>query len=1182
MLTATIQLRSAGVGARPEPTSRCKVQVTPSLWDYPRSHAANHSCPEPTTSEKDVLESLKYEWERLEEDKPAPETSGLGRRNVIADLLDFEIYRCPLKDQKRSSELTSLHLFDVKAKNLSFDGYVRLGQVEHYVERIQIQDLSIEGYGSREDPDIVAYIQTRLASIETTHDIWLQLKQPASRYKRFHAPFMWVATLGKHAIDYMDDQKKNTVGLESFKNDFHCWLIQRFGSNKKFTEWFAAFGNVRDFRVALNAYVDFFYNQVVNLSTSKHLISHPVWSHCKCNRTMAIERQPDVVKDTLATPHVFESFKHVYFASKLKPASPSKAVKEMQHLRKQMLGFAEDRTAQTSSEHTVTEFTSDSGARSGSEWLAYVQGIEYLRNGAQRLLVLWLYRPSDTNMCLAKYPIANEVFLSDNCNCGEREILTTDVSRTHSVDWNPKSLNTGKDLIIRQTYITQDSAFVTVTTDHTMCPCRKPKARFMDWRAGDTVYITEYTNGQQRLEPVVIYKIDYNAGEMKARVLLRLARDCLGLALEARRTRVAPNELVLTDKLKVLPITRIKRACRIRFVQRHDVLSHQVPSPYDQRGAGDHWFISMGLHFEDDVWRLNFLEALPAGFHEAREAPLPCKKLRGLSLFSGGGGLDRGLEEGGAVEFQTSVDYDPAAIHTQRANCHDPQNMRLFCGSVDDYLQKLLSAIQSNDVACVGKVDLIAAGSPCPGFSALQQNMLSQQSLTHASHVTTFCTAVDVYRPLYGILENVINMASTRTGFEDQNVLSQLVACMVSMGYQVNQFIMDSWSYGSCQRRSRIVLTIAAPGLQQILQPPHTHSRSYEETVARSLGRLPNGERFGDREYYPTPFPHVSAAELTSDLPNIGNGNVQTCVLFPDHRLSRPTNGKDRALLEFIPRQPPGYGYAEAMQLELVPPLLQMRKKEMGRAYRRIKADGLIPTITTDLNMQDARNGASVHWSQHRPLSIQEVRRTQGYPDHEPIIGSLNEQWRIIGNGVDRKVSFSLGLTLRDTLTKSKCITEPANGLENETELFVDVDQVLKYRLTEAARPSNVNTLQETSVSSSAPVSTDSFSSTCETKPRFNVSTLLDKVNNESSQASLRLTSLQRFIEVKEQVAPTSFRRSSLSALSTSMQSARQYPSIKRQREDWAEKQEEGPKLADKTAGSFKRAKFGRLQRSGT
>ena len=318
--------------------------------------------------------------------------------------------------------------------------------------------------------------------------------------------------------------------------------------------------------------------------------------------------------------------------------------------------------------------------------------------------------------------------------------------------------------------------------------------------------------------------------------------------------------------------------------------------------------------------------------------------------------------------------------------------------------------------------------------------MLSEQSITYASHITTFCTAVDVYRPLYGVLENVVNMASTRKGLEDQKVLSQLVACLVSMGYQVNQYIMDSWTYGSCQRRSRIILTIAAPGLEPMSQKPHTHSRSYEETRARSLGMLPNGECFGDREHYATPFPYVSAQDATDDLPDIGNGNVQTCVQFPDHRLSRPSSFRDRKLLECIPVYPPGSGYDQAMQLGLVPPALRTGKKETGKSYQRIEADDLIPTITTAICIQDSRNGASVHWREPRPLSIHEARRTQGIPDEEPIIGSLSQQWKTIGNGVDRKVSFSIGLALRDAFSRSRRISYASRALQDEIAMIVDVE----------------------------------------------------------------------------------------------------------------------------------------------
>jgi DNA (cytosine-5)-methyltransferase 1 len=298
------------------------------------------------------------------------------------------------------------------------------------------------------------------------------------------------------------------------------------------------------------------------------------------------------------------------------------------------------------------------------------------------------------------------------------------------------------------------------------------------------------------------------------------------------------------------------------------------------------------------------------------------------------------------------------------------------------------------------------------------------------------CSYADIHRPKYAVFENVVAIAANRKGFEDQNVLSQVVACFVSMGYQVNQYIMDAWTYGSCQQRSRVMVTIAAPGLVPIQQPKHTHSMLSNETAARSLGSLPNGQRFGGREYYSTPFAHISAGAATSDLPDIGNGNIQTCISHPNHRVSAPPSRKERALLACIPREPPCCGYAEAYKLGLIPSTLQKPSKESGRAYRRIHCDGLVPTITTGLSIQDSRNGATVHWSQDSPITILFARRTQGYLDHEPIIGTLAEQYKIVGNGVDRHVAFALGLAIRKAIVSNK----QQDGV-SASDMLVDVEQ---------------------------------------------------------------------------------------------------------------------------------------------
>jgi DNA (cytosine-5)-methyltransferase 1 len=305
------------------------------------------------------------------------------------------------------------------------------------------------------------------------------------------------------------------------------------------------------------------------------------------------------------------------------------------------------------------------------------------------------------------------------------------------------------------------------------------------------------------------------------------------------------------------------------------------------------------------------------------------------------------------------------------------------------------------------------------------------------------------------MLENVVSMTNKRKGLEDQNVLSQLVACLVGMGYQVNQSIMDSWSYGSGQHRSRIILTIAAPGLEPLAKPPHTHSRPSGDTLGRSLGELPNGQRFGHREEYSTPFTHLSAAAVTSDLPNIGNGNILSCISHPDHRISCPPGPEERALLRCIPRFPPGCGYAEAHSSGLIPLSLLKPGREIGKAYRRIKASGLIPTITTGLSIQDSRNGAVVHWAQDRSITILDARRAQGYLDEEPIIGDLTALYRIVGNGVDRKVAFALGHALLKSVMKNiqnNGITKVDDLAGEMEEMTVDEEEEMAIDAEEDTR----------------------------------------------------------------------------------------------------------------------------------
>ncbi|KAL5118427.1 hypothetical protein ACEQ8H_003603 [Pleosporales sp. CAS-2024a] len=957
---------------------------------------------------------------------------------MIAELDDFEVYVAPNGPKARSFELLGLHHLEVpRSKKMFFDGFLRVGEIEHYVEGIPIDDYSIEGYGNIEDSKVTVYIQSASTSKDPTDDVWYRLQKPSCAYSKHHKPFLWVAQLSKHVLDFIEEQPRSSVGLHSFRQHFGTWLKTRFQLQSSLEDWYYAIEQREDFRVCITAYIDFIYQQAYNLPNSVELLTHPLWAECMAGGQSIIEEQERIMKHTLATPYVHENFKHMYFGGEVRPMQLSNDVKSQQRRRLVQMGFSsankhseskpEIRKYGTSRVHVgeVVAFHPDRAdmriwKNADWEWLLYVTDIQYLRCGTQRLFGLYLYRPRETNILTAQYRYQNELFFSDNCNCKEGALLSTDVNGQYQIEWSPSVIPHDR-FFVRQAYITQDSSFTTLTEQHKICECKnKPSSRINvnGYQRGDSAYVVvRHTDGGEILEPVII-TAEATHGFIVRR-FARLQRDFEEQVRNMRQDTIADNELVLTDTYERVAASDVQRQCQIRFIHKDDLLRYQVPFPYNRKGAGDYWFFSMGETLKKDHSRVVFLSRAPSYFREGSMLvdTLSTDKLIAMSLFGGGGNFDRGVEDGGAVDVRVVVEWDLAAISTQRANARDPDTQQFFCGSVDDHLNMVINGVHSQFVLGIGEINMILAGFPCPGYSTLQQDIFSPQSLRNASRITTICSYVDVYRPEYAVFENVVSMAHSRKGLEDQNVLSQLVACFVSMGYQVNQYIMDAWNYGSCQQRSRVIFTIAAPGLCMIQQPKHTHSLPRDETAARSLGVLPNGQRFGNREYYATPFPHVSAEAATLDLPDIGNGNIQTCVSHPNHRVSMQPSRADRALVACIPHDPPGCGYKEAFQWDLIPASLQKPGKESGNAYRRIRKSGLVPTITTGLSIQDSRNGATLHWEQNRPITILEVRRTQGYPDHEPIIGNLAAQYRILGNGVDRHVAFPLGLSIRKAMT---------------------------------------------------------------------------------------------------------------------------------------------------------------------
>ncbi|KAK6597004.1 cytosine-specific methyltransferase [Botrytis cinerea] len=950
--------------------------IQPTELIYPKSLYHGYIPPLPASKEHFVCSALLQEFKK----KGRTEVSSTQEDFVEFELAEFSIY---MPDTALyGHELRGLQDLASKLGHscFLFDGVLSLGNFRYYVQGVPFKVCSIGNYGEEfDDVDGAIWLQSDL-NIET--NIYYRLKKPASEYSRFHLGFSWLANLSKHFVDYSlaCQGKRERVSIHKFRADFAQWCQKTHTESSKFQSWYLEYGR-DDFRQAISANINFLFKESVGV-TSK-LRSLYIWKEAL--ELTSIKEHPIKENMTIVTPYVYECFSHLRFGHLLKPLVPTIFAENVQEPEDQSLSLSPRKT-RISCDPTLTikprgkffygrdvlSVTKD-GADSvwkdesskwkteDSCWYLYVQIKHQSLRGNYSFDGIWLYKPSDTSCAKMKYPYAKELFLSDNCTCGSRDsrIAHDEVIDIIPIIWH--GLPSETDIFVRQTYLRHEirGRFVIGIHDRSS----------LSYWTNDTCF-TPRRNSKNNLEPYEI--VGYVETSSKLNVTLRrlLRRSEIDHAVSCR-----PNELVYTNLIDTISAHKLEKACLVRFYTENQVSSGSVPAPYCRDGGSNAFIITKRLC--DDNQTLVPIES---------DAPQTLiQVLNGLDLFCGGGNFGRGLEESGVLHNKWAVDLFSAALQTYAANLKNPEKTDLYFGSVNDLLSEaFVGNPQSLKIPLPGDVDVIMAGSPCQGFSRMNSNKGNDQSLRNQSLIAS----------------NVLNMAQKGLR-RDEDVLSQLICTIVGLGYQVQLFLLDSWSFGSSQSRSRIFVSFAAPA---------------------------NGQSFGSRVHCPTPFHYRTAEQSVADLPYIGDGATGHCTKYPDHVSPLTLSRKYRSQIACIPTHPRGMSFSKTWnegngimtkeERDLFPYLAKSgRIRESvvtgSRAWGRIQPHKLFPTVLVVMNMEDSRMGAILHWDQHRRLTLLELRRAQSFPDDEVIIGRRGEQIKIIGNSVDRTVSMALGISLR-------------------------------------------------------------------------------------------------------------------------------------------------------------------------
>jgi DNA (cytosine-5)-methyltransferase 1 len=346
-----------------------------------------------------------------------------------------------------------------------------------------------------------------------------------------------------------------------------------------------------------------------------------------------------------------------------------------------------------------------------------------------------------------------------------------------------------------------------------------------------------------------------------------------------------------------------------------------------------------------------------------------------VSLYSGAGGLDFGLEKAGFKPVAL-FESDEWCVKTLRENRDWPVFQKEISDSID--VRKFIDARSRY-------VDLLAGGPPCQPFShaaSWANGKPSGLDDVRANTVAYFMNIVEQILPKAVLVENVPGFARGEKSASDYvHRRFRKINKKFGTKYSVTIAIIDAADYGVPQHRRRLFLVAARDGTKFKFPSP-TH-----------------GPKSPKKHRYVTAWDAI--------------GKVQA-----RHREGLNVKGRWGDLLASIPE---GRNYLWHTKKGGGAPLFGWRTKYWSFLLKLAKNR---PSWT--LSASPSQNAGPFHWS-NRQLSTDEMLRLQTFPKDVVILGDRPERQRQIGNAVPSLLGEILGREIRTQILghKSRLRSKP-------------------------------------------------------------------------------------------------------------------------------------------------------------
>ena len=355
------------------------------------------------------------------------------------------------------------------------------------------------------------------------------------------------------------------------------------------------------------------------------------------------------------------------------------------------------------------------------------------------------------------------------------------------------------------------------------------------------------------------------------------------------------------------------------------------------------------------------------------------RQLTAVDLFAGAGGMSLGLTAAG-FHVLAAVERDPQAGSSYTLN--HPRT-RLLIADVAGLEGRALVPDRRR------RVDLVAGGPPCQGFSIKGQRRPGHPGNLMLEHLVRL---VSDLRPRAVLIENVVGLISMVGGYYFDRLITSLERISPAGGrrYNVEFALLNAAEYGVPQNRRRLFIVAIEAGRAWDWPEPTTSPGDL--TLWDAIGDLPP-----DSEQPGVIASLGSARTVSSYAQGLCGGNglvlnhhTKRLEQLRLQRLDALQQGQDR-------RHLPAHLQAGGHQTK----------------YRRLRADAPSPTVTAHMG-KDLSD--FIHPQLPRTLTVREAARIQGFPDTYEFLGSQASQFTQVGNAVPVRLAQVLGLELARAL----------------------------------------------------------------------------------------------------------------------------------------------------------------------